>query len=153
MVVASAWLVVIAQTPAPLPTQPEVRSEQGQTAGAERKGGRHGQRGDRMAKIDADRDGKISRTEWPRKAEVFAKLDADNDGFLTREEMSAGRKHHGQRGQRGFAKMDQNSDGQVTREEWKGPAEMFDRLDANKDGTVKTDELKGRHHKRHPDGR
>ncbi|MEP7273079.1 MAG: hypothetical protein ABI882_16390, partial [Acidobacteriota bacterium] len=131
MVIASAtMLVVLAQTP----TQPEVKTETpgrmadgARGARGERRGGRQGQHGDRLAKIDADRDGKISRTEWTRNAEVFAKLDANSDGFLTRDEMKAGRLNRGARGHRGFGRMDQNKDGQVTREEWKGPAEMFAR--------------------------
>ncbi len=154
LVAATALVGVVAQTTTP--TQPEVRTQTpGETPGMGRRGGHRGQRGNRMARIDADKDGKISREEWPRDAEIFAKLDANTDGFLTRDEMKAGkgfRGDKGPRGRRGFGAMDQNSDGQITREEWKGQAEMFDRLDTNKDGMLKADELKGRHRKGGPEG-
>ncbi len=65
-------------------------------------GGQGGQRGERMAQIDADKDGRFSRGELvgkQRAMQNFAAIDADNDGFLTREEMAAYRKAH--RGERG----------------------------------------------------
>lgn len=98
---------------------------------------------DRIARIDADRDGRVSREEWPRNAEVFARLDANNDGFLSADELQAGRQKTF-RARKAFGRMDQNHDGQISREEWKGRTEVFDRLDANGDGTVSADEIKAR---------
>ena len=149
MTSAFASIVSLGQTPAPTerPTVEGTQSSQGSVT--ERQEGRrkHGQ--DRLARIDANRDGRISREEWPRNPEGFSRLDANNDGFLTTDEMRQAREKGG-RAHRSFQTMDQNSDGQITREEWKGRAEVFDRLDSNHDGTVKTDELKGRGGKRHP---
>ena len=129
-----------AQTPATT-ERPALETQQStQVPAPERRAGGR-QRGDRLAKIDANMDGKISREEWPRNPEAFSRLDSNNDGFLTKDEM-----HHakgkGMRGHRSFETMDPNNDGQITREEWKGRAEVFDRLDANRDGVVKADEVK-----------
>jgi hypothetical protein len=52
-------------------------------------GGRHGER---MAKLDADGDGRFSRAELAGREKIlqsFGAVDANNDGFLTREEMRA----------------------------------------------------------------
>lgn len=49
---------------------------------------KHGE--DRFARMDTDRDGKISRAEadrFPKLGEKFATLDTNGDGFLTKEEM------------------------------------------------------------------
>lgn len=48
--------------------------------------------GDRFARMDTDRDGRISRAEadrFPKLAEKFATIDANGDGFVTKEEMQA----------------------------------------------------------------
>jgi hypothetical protein len=56
--------------------------------------GKRGQRGERMAQLDANQDGRFSRDELAGKERAlqnFAAMDNNNDGFLTREEMAA---HH-----------------------------------------------------------
>lgn len=42
---------------------------------------------DIIAKVDADGDGKISKSEFTGPAEVFAKLDANGDGSITAQEI------------------------------------------------------------------
>jgi acetyl esterase/lipase len=42
-----------------------------------------------LARRDADRDGRLSRAEFPGPAPLFARLDRDGDGFLTRAEFEA----------------------------------------------------------------
>jgi Ca2+-binding EF-hand superfamily protein len=45
-----------------------------------------------FAKLDADKDGRISRDEaskGPKMAKMFDRVDADHDGFVSRAEMSA----------------------------------------------------------------
>ena len=48
---------------------------------------------ERLEKMDANRDGIISRQEWTGKLEVFDRLDQNHDGMLTREELQSGRHH------------------------------------------------------------
>jgi Ca2+-binding EF-hand superfamily protein len=46
---------------------------------------------DAFAKLDADKDGKISKAEaakGPRLSKNFDQVDADHDGFVTRAEMT-----------------------------------------------------------------
>ena len=65
------------------------------------RGARHGHAGF-FAKLDADKDGRISREEAnaaPRFAEHFDALDADHEGFVTPGEMKAAHaKHRAQAG-------------------------------------------------------
>lgn len=71
----------------------------GQGAG---QGGRDGMRGGRMQELDADKDGRFSRTELAgreRMLKNFGAIDANSDGMLSREEMQAYQKTH--RGERG----------------------------------------------------
>jgi hypothetical protein len=52
-------------------------------------------RGDRIAKLDVNKDGQISREEAaaaPRLAQRFDQLDANKDGQLTREEFASARR-------------------------------------------------------------
>lgn len=50
-----------------------------------------------FAKLDVDKDGKISRDEaskGPRMSKHFDTIDADHDGFVTRAELSAAIARH-----------------------------------------------------------
>lgn len=51
-------------------------------------------------KMDANKDGKVSKDEWMKdKAEWFTKMDANKDGFVTLEEKKAYKKAmHGKKG-------------------------------------------------------
>jgi hypothetical protein len=54
-----------------------------------------GKRGERITKLDLNKDGQISREEAaaaPRLAERFDQLDANRDGQLTREEFASARR-------------------------------------------------------------
>jgi hypothetical protein len=104
---------------------------------------------------DSNGDGAVTRAEVDAaRAAEFARLDADRDGALTRDEMRAG--HHRGRGQgpedgRG---PDANNDGSVTREEFLArPNAMFDSLDANDDGVLSTAEMAERRGHRERGGR
>ncbi len=107
-----------------------------------------GQPGARHAKIDANGDGVIDRSEAakaPRLAENFDKLDANKDGRLSADERPQRGGRHGGKGGRngGMAKLDTNGDGAIDRAEAaKAPrlAERFDQLDKNKDGRIGADE-------------
>jgi Ca2+-binding EF-hand superfamily protein len=95
------------------------------------------------ARMDTDKDGRISSSEWKGSAEMFARLDSNHDGYITREEMKQNRPKNGDaaaRGRRNPRAVDANKDGQISRDEWKGPSEVFERLDANHDGFITRDE-------------
>jgi Ca2+-binding EF-hand superfamily protein len=53
-----------------------------------------------FARLDADKDGRISRAEVakrPRLSRHFDKVDADHDGYVSRAELSAAIERHAQR--------------------------------------------------------
>jgi len=113
----------------------------------------------RMAMIDANGDGRISRREfmsarppWARgrprpqmarrRARIFSRIDADGDGYISEGEREASLV-------RWFARMDADRNGRLTRREFiearrrfrGGPARRFERLDANRDGAISFKEL------------
>jgi Ca2+-binding EF-hand superfamily protein len=94
----------------------------------------------RNQRMDTNGDGKISRDEWKRPADMFDKLDTNHDGYITRDEMRAGRRFD-------INQMDTNHDGKISKDEWKGRSQMFDRLDTNHDGFITQDEMKNRQKK------
>jgi Ca2+-binding EF-hand superfamily protein len=123
-------------------------------------GGRGGMMAARLAEMDSNKDGRITKAEAEAaRMRMFDKLDADKNGIVTaaeiktaHESMAARRPDDdkggkgGEHGMRGIERQDVNGDGQVTREEAKAaPYPMFDRLDANKDGVIDAAEMpKGR---------
>ena len=119
-----------------------------------------GQEGGHFDKIDADRDGAISRAEAdanaPRLAKKFDDLDQDKSGSLTRAELEQHRHHQRQemhdRMEQKFKSADSNGDGQLSSDEAKGTphiAENFAAIDANGDGLVSRDELRARARDKH----
>ncbi|MCG6871677.1 MAG: EF-hand domain-containing protein [Gammaproteobacteria bacterium] len=40
-----------------------------------------------VERMDADRDGRISRDEWRKPPQAFQRIDADHDGFVTADEI------------------------------------------------------------------
>lgn len=84
----------------------------------------------KMAKIDQNNDGQISKSEWRGSAEDFDRVDDDRNGFLTPLEIREYR----------FEQMDVNRDGRITRSEWHGRESTFDALDLNKNGVLKPSE-------------
>jgi Ca2+-binding EF-hand superfamily protein len=73
---------------------------------------------DRMAQLDTDHDGRISRKEAaakPEMAQRFDTLDADRDGFLDRGDFQA---HRQQQHDACFARADADKDGKLDRAEF-----------------------------------
>lgn len=99
------------------------------------------------AKLDANGDGVIDRSEaarHPRLAAKFDELDKNKDGKLAKEEMPRrhgrgfGKNGHGQHGM--MAKLDTDKDGRISRAESAAGegklASHFDKMDVNKDGFI-----------------
>src|SRR5262249_2269094 len=113
-----------------------------------------------LARMDANKDGKISRAEARGVlAANFDVLDANQDGFLDKEELrrAAARFRAGLGGPAlrpqaataqadgpDFDALDLNADGRLTRAELAGTpyAALFDEIDANRDGKIDPKEFK-----------
>lgn len=101
---------------------------------------------ERMAEMDTNKDGKISKAEAEAvRLKSFAALDADGNGVATAAEMKAAREAimaRQNRKMRTMDRLDVNDDGQITKAEaLAAPYGMFDRLDVNKDGVVDQSEM------------
>jgi len=93
--------------------------------------------------MDADHDGKVTRSEWKGNDVGFAMQDANGDGVLSGAEMAPS-SQPAEDPAAAFARMDRNQDGRLAREEWTGVSDDFDRLDHNRDGKVARDEFLNR---------
>src|SRR5499433_2640927 len=94
-------------------------------------GGRgQGMRPPSFEELDKDKDGKISKSEWPGPAQAFDAMDTNHDGFVDRDEFNAYRaKMMATRMGEGFVRyLDANQDGKVTREEFGKLVQLFDAL-------------------------
>lgn len=109
-------------------------------------------------RFDRDRDGRVTRAEFPGSDEQFAQLDADDDGRVTREEFGrspiaqrllvARRKDDEAPRQRvdpaelalrrleAAQVFDANKDGRISRSEWTGAQVAFDELDVDRSGVL-----------------
>lgn len=120
------------------------------------------QPGAQRAKVDANGDGVIDRSEAsknPKLAERFDRLDKNKDGRIDAGERpqrhGKGRsgEHRGGKGKRGeaMAKLDANGDGRFSRDELAGrerALQNFSAVDANKDGFLTRDEMRAHHQSR-----
>ena len=98
-----------------------------------------------FARMDTNSDGRISRAEYvAARSQRFGQLDHDRDGVVTRSDFprAAGNPQASARLDALLGEADGNGDGKVTRQELKkAPAPGFDRVDANRDGYVTRAEL------------
>jgi Ca2+-binding EF-hand superfamily protein len=98
----------------------------------------------RVAAMDTDRDGAITRAEWRGTDEGFRQQDTNRDGVLSGTEVRAvapGAPSETQAAVGRFAGMDGDRDGVITRAEWRGNTQSFRRQDANRDGVLSGQEV------------
>jgi Ca2+-binding EF-hand superfamily protein len=87
---------------------------------------------------DHDRNGKLTRGEWPDTRE-FDRRDHNGDGVLTRDEYYSPRETTARDDE--FRRLDTNNDGYISRAEWKGRGTAFNIHDRNDDGLISRDEF------------
>jgi Ca2+-binding EF-hand superfamily protein len=106
--------------------------------------GRHAMQAALFDRIDADRDGSISRAEFDAMtARRFARIDADGDGTISLDEMLAwhGLRHE-DRVRARFARLDADGDGRISVDEMAAAADRrFARMDRDGDGTISREEF------------
>jgi Ca2+-binding EF-hand superfamily protein len=92
-----------------------------------------------FAAIDTDRDGTLSLDEVKRAAgDLFDELDADHDGKLTRSELRWRRLSR-----RAFAAADTDKDGTLSKDEYLALVErLFKAADVDHDGTLSPAEFR-----------
>ena len=99
------------------------------------------------SKYDKNKDGKITRAEYPREAEKFGAYDRDGDGSITRSDFSGGgrggrRSTGGDRSRRVGALVaraaDRDLSGDVTAKEWKS---FLKSVRSGRKGVVDRDKL------------
>lgn len=105
-----------------------------------------------FGQLDRNRDGVISRAEWPHELSLFQQLDRNRDNVLTRAELIDARNrdrddyddrdyYDGRENMR-FKGMDTNGDGVITRREWRGNDRSFRNHDRNGDGVLSGSEVR-----------
>jgi len=97
---------------------------------------------DRLAALDLNRDGSITRAEAQQaRAAMFERADANHDGYLSEAERNAMGGSGPMRGG-GLGDADTNNDDRISRDEaMAAPYRGFDRLDSNHDGVISSQEM------------
>jgi hypothetical protein len=122
-------------------------------AGVALAGAAHAQgAGGKLAALDTNHDGVLSRDEiqaHPHLAQKFDAIDTNRDGGLSRAELMAWHQQHHKGGEGGHGgglqRLDTNHDGQLERSEVANDPRAlarFDAADANHDGVVTREEVR-----------
>src|SRR6187399_896867 len=96
-----------------------------------------------FAQFDANRDGYVSRGEFPGDDRQFNLADANRDGRITRTEAQQIAQNR-EVLESEYRRLDTNRDGMISRSEWRGDASAFDRMDRNRDGVISQADRTGR---------
>lgn len=95
-------------------------------------------REDRFEDLDANRNGRIERSEWHGSRDAFEWMDRDNNGSLSRGEVLG---DEAEPRDDLFASLDINDDNAITENEWHWSRRSFVRQDQNGDGRLTRTEL------------
>jgi hypothetical protein len=98
---------------------------------------------ERFRDLDRNRDGRLTRAEWPGDVQVFVRADRNGDNRLTRAEFLRGDAGEELASTRRFDDLDTNRNGRIERREWEGTRDGFDWLDRNNDGWLSRAETVG----------
>ena len=94
-------------------------------------------REDRFEYLDANRNGRIERSEWHASRDAFTWLDRNRDGVLSRTEVVGEETAQADL----FGSLDANNDNMITPQEWQWSRRSFARQDQNGDGQLTRAEL------------
>lgn len=86
---------------------------------------------DIVGQWDTDKDGKVSKAEWPRSENLFKEYDKNNNGCIDSDEKPQ---------MPTTELMDADGDNRVSKAEFLGPEDFFKQLDINNDGYLTEDE-------------
>ena len=95
----------------------------------------------RLAEMDTNHDGQVSRAEWKGNDVSFQMLDRNGDGTLSSDELTPSSAPAAEEPAAAFARTDADHDGRITREEWQGGLGELQALDRNGDGVLTRDEF------------
>lgn len=118
-------------------TQPEPRSDD-RASGSE-DGNPYTER---FTELDRDKNGFVSRGEWPLDPESFDVVDRDKDGRLSRHELLTPNVLREGQLERRFSWLDTNRDGFLDSRELQRGGLDLQRLDRNQDGAITRSEIR-----------
>jgi Ca2+-binding EF-hand superfamily protein len=128
------------------------RMQSGQTGMGGQTQGKQTSASDWIAKHDKNKDGYVSKDEFPGADSVFSQCDTDSDSRLSSSEVgtamqrgpqgySSGQAGRMSSGGQSFAQFDADSSGSISKSEWKGSDDVFTRHDADRDGRLSRSEF------------
>jgi len=95
----------------------------------------------RFQALDANRNSRLEKREWPYDTEAFYRADRNRDGVVTREEFLDTNVDDDREDQ--FDYLDLNGNNRIETSEWHGSRQTFQWLDRNGDGMLSRTEVAG----------